>query len=81
MVTLSVWGDLGHSRVLGIDEVGVLGVALDEGAHDPAHDGDRLSLRAHVVQHPSDQLVGDALLAELGNTEVASSTSRSSATL
>ena len=37
---------------------GVLGVVLD--------DDDRLALRAHVVEDASDQLGGDALLAELG---------------
>jgi hypothetical protein len=68
----------GHSRVLRVDEVGILGVVLDEGAHDRAHDGDRLSLRAHVIEDASDQLGGDALFAELRDTEVASSTSRSS---
>jgi hypothetical protein len=66
IVTLSVGGDPGHSRVLGVDEVGVLGVVLDEGAHDRAHDGDRLALRTNIVQHTSDQLGGDALFAELG---------------
>jgi hypothetical protein len=52
--------------VLRVDEVGVLGVVLDEGAHDRAHDGDCLALRAHVVEDASDQLGGDALFAELG---------------
>jgi hypothetical protein len=36
----------GYSRALRVDEVGVLGVVLDEGAYDRAHDGDRFALRA-----------------------------------
>ena len=41
-----------HAGVLQVDEVLVLRMVVDEGAHDRADDRRRLPLRAHVVAEP-----------------------------
>jgi len=55
-----------HAGVLQVDEVLVLRVVVDEGAHDGADDRRRLPLRAHVVEDPADNFRRDALVAEFG---------------
>jgi hypothetical protein len=42
--------------MLGVDEVGVLGVVLDEVTHDRADDGDLLAALADLVQHARDEV-------------------------
>jgi hypothetical protein len=46
----------GYSRMRGVDEVGLLGVAVGELTHERADDGDLLPALADLVQYARDEV-------------------------